>query len=228
MSGLMQLMPRARAIEKKPAFVRPDGNPISPAGEERRLTELEKRKAPEAHVDLASDNIACDNLTDNPSEAGLTNDGHDSESDESVSTDEGPPLIPRARRRLSDYNVAASRENEQCTVPKSNTIPSNAPKTRLRKKTCVAGRCPTIEEHTDDIGALLAGVLGGKLHVSRGAHHDLPPSVQWAFERGDPRIVVVDSEDHRPIAAALPKARSARRESWQDLRGQAASSSAGI
>ena len=96
------------------------------------------------------------------------------------------------------------------------------------EKTCVSGRCPPIKEHTDDIGALLARVLGGKLHVSRDAYHDLPPSVQGAFKRGDPRIVVVDSEDHQSTAAALAEARNARRESWQDLRGQAASSSSGI
>ena len=138
----------SQSNQEKPEFVRPDGNPIFPEDEEWWLTELEKRKTPEAHTDLASDSIADDNLTGNPSEAGLSSDGHDTESDESVSTDEGLPLIPRARRRLSDYTVGASRENEQCTVLKSSSaILSNAPKRRLRKKTCVAGRCPTIEEH---------------------------------------------------------------------------------
>ena len=214
----------SQSNREKPLFVRPDGNPIFPADEEWWLTELEKRKTHEAHIDLASDNIAGDNLTDNPSDAGLSSDGHDTESDESVSTDEGLPLIPRARRRLSDYTVGASHKNEQCTVMKSDTIPSNAPKRRLRTKTRIERHCPTIEENTDDIDALLAGAPGGKLHVSRDAYHDLPPSVQGAFKRGDPRIVVVDSEDHQFTAAALPKARNARHESWQDLRSKAASS----
>ena len=47
----------SQSNREKPAFVRPDGNPIFPADEEWWLTELEKRKTPEAHIDLASDNI---------------------------------------------------------------------------------------------------------------------------------------------------------------------------
>ena len=55
-----------------PPFEREDGSPIFPEGEEWWLTEISKRRMPDSSKDLANDDIAAGNLTDNPSEAGLS------------------------------------------------------------------------------------------------------------------------------------------------------------
>ena len=111
---------------------------------------------------------------------------------------------------------------------KGGTVTPEGPRRRLRKKTCIGGHRPSNQKQPDDIAALLAGAPGGKLHVSRDAYHDLPPNVQGAFKRGDPRIVVVDSEDHQSSAAAVAEASTAPRESWQRFRGAASSTTSCI
>ena len=57
----------SQSKQEKPPFMRDDGSAIFPEGEAWWLTELEQRKAPEPQLDLASDNIAEDDLTVNPS-----------------------------------------------------------------------------------------------------------------------------------------------------------------
>ena len=162
------------------------------------MTELEQRKTPDVHVDLASDNIADDNLTVNPSEAGLSSDEDDTEGSDSVTSDGALPLIPRGRNRVQPIvkrhrDPVAQRSPEACT---SQEPPTKAPTTRKRlsKNTRVAEHQVAIEQRTDDLDTLLAGAPGGKLVVSRDSYHDLPPNVRGAFKRGDPRIVVVEGE----------------------------------
>ena len=96
--------------------MRDDGSAIFPEGEEWWLTELEQRKAPEPQLDLAGDNIAEDDFAVNPSEVGSATDDSDTDGGDSTATDEGLPLIPRVRRRLSAYTVSAARKNEHGTA----------------------------------------------------------------------------------------------------------------
>ena len=156
----------------------------------------------------------------NPSEAGSATDESDTDGGDSTATDEGMPLIPRVRKRLSAYPVSAARKNEDGTSMKGNTLTPPPPRRRLRKKTCVASHRQSQEEQPDELDVLLAGAPGGnllvsrdaqpaeldellagdpggKLVVSRDSYHDLPPSVRGAFKRGDPRVVVADDEGRR-------------------------------
>ena len=96
--------------------MRADGSAIFPEGEEWWLTEFEQRKAPEPQLDLAGYNIAEDDLTVNPSEAGSATDDSDTDGGDSTATDAGLPLIPRVRRRLSAYTVSASSKSERGTA----------------------------------------------------------------------------------------------------------------
>ena len=136
-----------------PPFEREDGSPIFPEGEEWWLTEISKRRMPDSSKDLANDDIAAGNLTDNPSEAGLSSNGSGIDHDDSSGAGEGLPLIPRARKRLCDYKMSASRKSATCAVKKAYTrlagaaglaseMRSNAttvPRRRLTKKTRVPG-----------------------------------------------------------------------------------------
>ena len=201
-------MPRARETKKKPPFVKPDGNSIFPEDEEWWLIELEQRTTPETHNDFANGSIADDNLTANPSEAGLSSDGHDTEGDDSVSTDEALPVISRVRSKLQPVVPQRAaplpqRMSEARASRETSTV-APAPRRRLRTKTGVAPLTCTSDQQTDDLDVLLAGAPGGKLVVSRDSYHDLPLSVQGAFKRGDARIVVVEDEGDkwqpRPIS----------------------------
>ena len=169
----------------------------SPSVEAWWLTDLEHSKAPEPQLDLAGDDIAEDDLTVNPSEVGSATDDSDTDGGDSTATDEGLPLIPRVRRRLSAYHVSAARKNEDATTMKGGTLTPPPPRRRLRKKTCVASHRHRQEEQPAELDELLAGAPGAKLVVSRDSYHDLPPSVRGAFKRGDPRVVVADDEGHR-------------------------------
>ena len=204
--------------------MRDDGSAIFPEGEEWWLTELEQRKAPEPQLDLAGDNIAEDDLTVNPSEAGSATDDSDTDGGDSTATDEGVPLIPRVRRRLSAYTVSAARKNEHGTAMKGDTVTPEAPRRRLRKKTCIGGHRPSQEEQPDELGELLAGAPGGKLVVSRDSYHDLPPSVRGAFKRGDPRVVVADDEGHRSSERVAAESFALPRCSHQQLKSTSSSS----
>ena len=173
---------------------------------------------------MAGDNIAEDDLATNPSEVGSATDDSDTDGGDSTATDEGVPLIPRVRRRLSAYTLSASSKSEHGAVMKGDTVTPEAPRRRLRKKTCIGGHRPSQEEQPDELGELLAGAPGGKLVVSRDAYHDLPPSVRGAFKRGDPRIVVADSEDHHSSARAFAESFVLPPCSHQQLRGAGSSS----
>ena len=90
-------------------------------------------------MDLASDNIAEDDLTSNPSEAGSAADDSDTDGDESVTTDEGLPLIPRPRVRLS--KLVASKEcamKHVCAAGLASAEQSTAPTSPPRRLACLA------------------------------------------------------------------------------------------
>ena len=85
---------------------------------------------------------------------------------------------------------------EKCRNPclgKSIGMCTNRQKTVEKKNATVADHQVASDQPTDDLDVLLAGAPGGKLVVSRDSYHDLPRSVQGAFKRDDPRIVVVES-----------------------------------
>ena len=69
---------------------------------------MEQRKALEPQLDLASDNIADDDLTVDLSEAGWATYTNDADGNEPISTDDGLPCIPRGRQRLS--NIVAPKQ----------------------------------------------------------------------------------------------------------------------
>ena len=85
----------SQANQEKPPFQRDDGSEIFPIDEAWWLTEIEQRKAPQLELDLAGDNIAEDDLTVNPSEAGSATDESETDGGDSTATDEGLLLTPR-------------------------------------------------------------------------------------------------------------------------------------
>ena len=212
----------SQANKEKPPFTRDDGSDIFPEGEEWWLTEIEKRKTPETQLDLASDNIAEDDLTINPSEAGSDTEESDTDGSASMSTDGGLPLIPRGRTRVNRL-VAPMPGTMHHTVAAgpAATIHGSAfaaTRRRLTKKTHMPAPQSTVTAKPDELDVLLAGAPGGKLVVSRDSYHSLPPSVQGAFKRGDARIVVAEDEGSHSSASqvadslfALPRTRTPSR-----------------
>ena len=186
--------------KEKPSFIRDDGSAIFPEGEEWWLTELEQRKTPEPQLYLASDNIADDDLTINPHEAGSATDESDGDGSDSVSTDGGLPLIPRGRTRISNpvAPMPATRKDADATglAPEVHSVAPTttgtaaavhrsalaATRRRLAKKTHMPAPQSTVAAKPDELDVLLAGAPSGKLVVSRDSYHSLPPNVQGAFQ----------------------------------------------
>ena len=114
-----------------------------------------------------------------------------------MSTDAVLPLIPRPRSKLPP--VVAQRQaplSQRLLEARTSRAPpalAPPPSRRLRQQASVASQQCTSGQPLDDLDVLLAGAPGGKLVVSRDSYHDLPRSVQGAFKRDDPRIVVVES-----------------------------------
>ena len=105
---------------------------------------------------MARDNIAEDDLTVNPSEAGSATDDNNTSGDDSTTTDEGLPLIPRVRKRLSAYTVSVAIKNEKATAIKGDTSTAAAPRRRLHKKTRVASHRQSHDKQPDELDILTA------------------------------------------------------------------------
>ena len=142
---------------------------------------MEQRKALEPQLDLASDNIADDDLTVDLSEAGWATYTNDADGNEPISTDDGLPCIPHGRQRHS--NIVAPKP---CATKHTSSagltpeVPSNAsttPRRRLAKKTRMPEVPSTVPAKPDEIDVLLASDPDGKLVVSRDSYHSIPPSV---------------------------------------------------
>ena len=179
-------------------------------------------------MDLASDNIAEDDLTINPSEAGSDTEESDTYGSASMSTDGGLPLIPRGRTRVSRLvaPMPCTMHHTVAAGPATAVHGSAfaATRRRLTKKTHMPAPQSTVAGKPDELDVLLAGAPGGKLVVSRDSYHSLPPSVQGAFKRGDARIVVAEDEGCHSSANTVADSRFALPRTRTPLRGAASAS----